>query len=216
MNTTDEFCELLINWCSANDRKFPWRIENPRLYETLVTEILLWKTRAETVSKFYYTFFLEYPEVQSLKAASTKELKKKLKPLGLYNRRANLLKKIADNISKLERIDEETIRKTLGLGQYISRALMAFYFDVRIIPVDENIKRLLSRFFNFEVLNIRKISKKEDSFLNKLLVNGYNQKHLIWGLIDFSSIICKKVKPVCNECIFKKKCNYYRKNSLVD
>lgn len=206
-----DFIKLLYNWYSINGRNFPWRVAKPKLYDTLIMEILLWRTKAETVNKFYYSFFNTFPNIESIKNTDIISLQKWLKPLGLYNRRSTLLKKIAESDFNVSVVTENNIRKKFGVGQYISRALMAFFFDIKIIPMDENIRRLLLRVFDFKISNVRKISKEEDIFLNKLLNNIPDQKKLIWGLIDYSFEICKKIKPACNDCVFLHMCKFSKK-----
>jgi len=89
------FRQELLNWFQVNGREFPWRNEAVTSYELILSEILLQKTKAESVAKYYNTFFKQFPTWESLSHASIDELAELLKPLGLYNHRAKRIYKIA-------------------------------------------------------------------------------------------------------------------------
>ncbi len=67
-----------------NKRDFPWRRSGISNYELILTEILLQRTNAETVSKYYDVFFNKYPDWEHLLAASIEDLEQIFKPLGLF------------------------------------------------------------------------------------------------------------------------------------
>ena len=177
------------------------------MYRVLVSEILLWKTRAETVKDFYPEFFNIYPSKKSLETSSIEELATVIQPLGLHRRRAKMLKNVATNIYKKRVTDEQSFRKMFGVGQYIARATLAIHYDMKIVPVDENIRRLLKRIFDFDIRNIRSISKDEDLFLNELIKKEH--KKAIWAMIDYSTMVCTRDNPACNACIFSRYCKYF-------
>ena len=206
MNQQREFTKTLSRWYETNGRSFPWRVKGLPLYRVLVTEILLWKTRVETIADFYHRFFEIYPDEKSLAASSLEEITRIIQPLGLQNRRAKTLKQVAENINKGKIMDERSFRKTFGVGQYIARATLAFHYGVQVIPVDENVKRLLGRVFGFNIKNIRSISRDEDIFLSRLIPEELDK--MIWAIIDYSSITCTRNNPACHDCIFNNYCAY--------
>ena len=209
MNNKIEFTRALLDWYTSNGRIFPWRKNHLSLYRVLVTETLLWKTRAETVSEFYWKFFHIYPNRDALLKSSMENLVKVIEPLGLQNRRARMLKCIAVNLYKQKGLDEGSLKAIFCVGQYIARATLAIYYEKQVIPIDSNIKRLLERVFDFYIRNIRKISKMEEAFLDKLTTEDHKQ--LVWAMIDYSSVICTRENPKCNGCVLKKCCSNYAK-----
>lgn len=211
MNVQYEFNRDLLRWYDANSRQFPWRKGNLSLYKVLVSEILLWKTRAETINNFYMKFFSIYPSKRALEKSSIEDLTRILQPLGLQNRRAKMLKNIAAGTFRKRITDEQSFRKMFGVGQYVARATLAIYYNVSIVPVDENIRRLLKRVFDFNIKNIRSISKDEDLFLKELV----NQEHkkVIWAMIDHSSMVCTRDNPACQSCMFNRYCQYFLKKT---
>lgn len=85
--TTDQnirsFQKNLLEWFKRNGRHFPWRNKSATNYELIVSEVLLQRTKAETVAKFYHRFMNRYPSWKKLAEASEAELQEFLKPLGL-------------------------------------------------------------------------------------------------------------------------------------
>ncbi len=208
MNTQYEFNRDLLRWYDTNGRQFPWRKGNHSLYKVLVSEILLWKTRAETINNFYPKFFSIYPNKRSLEKSSIEDLTRILQPLGLQNRRAKMLKNVAAGTVRKRITDEQSFRKMFGVGQYIARATLAIYYDVNIVPVDENIRRLLKRVFDFSIRNMRSISKDEDLLLKELI--NKEHKKVIWAMIDHSSMVCTRDNPACSTCTFGSYCKFYQ------
>ena len=78
----------LLKWFDENQRIFPWREDRATKYQQIVSEILLQRTKAETVAKYYDTFFFKFPDWNALANASLEELEEIMKPLGLYRHRA--------------------------------------------------------------------------------------------------------------------------------
>lgn len=47
----------LLSWYAVNGRKFPWRKDDLTSYEYIISEVLLQRTKAETVA-FFFQFLL--------------------------------------------------------------------------------------------------------------------------------------------------------------
>src|SRR5688572_16556864 len=91
----EELRQLLLSWYNISGRKFRWREKGLSHYELVIAEVLLQRTKAETVNKFYSTFLLKYPDWNSLVIADVVDIELELKPIGLYKQRASRLKKLA-------------------------------------------------------------------------------------------------------------------------
>ena len=50
------FRNELLSWFESNKRDFPWRKDGISNYEIILSEILLQRTKAETVSNYYNYF----------------------------------------------------------------------------------------------------------------------------------------------------------------
>jgi A/G-specific adenine glycosylase len=73
----------LLKWYKTSGRHFPWRNKSISTYQKVIVEVLLQRTKAETVSKFFKQFVKDYPNWQSLAAADVKEIEEYLKPIVL-------------------------------------------------------------------------------------------------------------------------------------
>ena len=73
----------LKKWFKEKGRNFPWRAGTATCYERVVSEILLQRTKAETINKYYSTFIKRFPNWESIKSASQNDLENFLKPIGL-------------------------------------------------------------------------------------------------------------------------------------
>src|SRR5262245_45051973 len=76
------FRRRLLAWFDRHGRRFRCRRKSASLYQLIVTEALLQRTRAETVDAFYAGFFKRFPSWKSLAAATESELQEQLKPIG--------------------------------------------------------------------------------------------------------------------------------------
>jgi len=146
-----KFQNTLENWFNENGRDFPWRSPDASKYEQVLSEILLQRTKAETVAKYYSTFFARFPDWQSLGNATIEELEDVMKPLGLYKHRAKRLYTLAQGIK--QRVcnmpaNSEEIKETGFAGLYIANAYSLFFLNQRKPLLDVNMSRLLKRVFD--------------------------------------------------------------------
>lgn len=95
-----EFQEKILAWYKANGRDFPWRKKSASNYQKVISEVLLQRTKAETISKFFPKFIEKYPSWKSIAESSVAELEENLKPIGLYRQRAGRLHKLALDMKK--------------------------------------------------------------------------------------------------------------------
>lgn len=205
------FQEELLKWYKANGRKFLWRKKGLTHYQYIIAEVLLQRTKAETVAKFYPSFIKDFPNWKALANADIQKLEDYLKPVGLYRQRSKRLILLAKEMVKRngrlpnEREDLESIP---FMGQYIANAVELVIFNQASPLVDVNMARVLERFFG-----PRKMADiRYDPYLQELsykIVEHENAKEINWAILDFAAITCKVKKPNCEKCIFKEKCSYY-------
>ena len=93
MNKIEHFQQFIWGFYNNNGREFAWRhIENP--YYVLVSEIMLQQTQTHRVIAKYEEFLAAFPTIQSLAAASLRDVLSVWQGLGYY-RRARYLHQIA-------------------------------------------------------------------------------------------------------------------------
>lgn len=206
------FQETILQWFASNGRKFQWR--NPTLteYQIVISEVLLQRTKAETVSKFYDKFLADFPNWHSLANADLNTIENYLIPIGLYRQRAkrlqNLAKYMDENGGHLP-IDRSKLEKIPFMGQYIANAVELLIHKKNSPLLDVNMARVLERYFGS-----RKLSDiRYDPYLQKLaysIVNHVDSKKISWAILDFAALICKSQKPLCASCLLSTNCKFYK------
>lgn len=196
---------ILLRWYKDNKRDFIWRSDKISLYKLITSEIFLWKTQANTVKRFLQKFFTKYPNPSALVVTSLSSLAKEIKELGLSNRRAKQLKVVISGFSERNiPVTEREFRKRFRVGQYVARSVLSLRYNQHLFPVDQNILRFFKRVFGWEISNIRKISTKDNLFLEDFIKIG--KKRIIWAVIDFSSLVCRASNPACSDCVLYREC----------
>jgi len=124
------FQKNLINWYDKEGRKFSWRKKSASSYKKILAEVLLQRTRAETVASFLPAFIKKYPSWEKLSSASIDELGEFLKPIGLWKRRSSSLSKLALEMKKRNGrfpSNRDGIESLPNVGQYIANAMLVFW-----------------------------------------------------------------------------------------
>ncbi len=206
------FQKALLKWYKTNDRNFDWRKAGTTEYEKIISEVLLQRTKAQTVSKFFPIFLEAYPTWLHLAATSIEDLEEMLRPIGLYKQRASRLKALAVEMKNREYKIPEIISELNEMpmfGQYISNATQLLVFNIPAPLLDVNMARVLERFFGE-----RKMADiRYDPYLQQLahqVVNIKRSKELNWAILDFAFIVCKVHNPLCFSCIINKACEYFK------
>ena len=94
------FNREIFKWFNKNGRYFPWRNKSVSKYQVIIAEVLLQRTKAETVANFFPEFIKRYPSWRTLSTAKASELKKILKPIGLWRRRSATIKKLSKEMAR--------------------------------------------------------------------------------------------------------------------
>lgn len=208
------FQEKLLDWYLDNGRTFSWRNKSATNYELIISEVFLQRTKAETVSRFLPNFLKQYASWKQLGEATENELQEITKPLGLYKQRSSRLYKLAQELKKRKgRFPKERIQvaEIPMMGQYITNAYELYVLKKKSPLLDVNMARLLERFFGE-----RKLADiRHDPYLQTLayrVVNVKESKELNWAILDYASIVCKKLKPSCFKCLLSSKCKHLAVN----
>lgn len=204
------FRTRLQRWYQKKGRRFPWRNASCSPYEVVVAEVLLQRTHADRVAKFYETFVNSYPSWESLAQAKESDLQRLIEPLGLWRRRTIALLSLAravvlrgghvpDSRDELESLP--------AVGQYIANAVLTICHDGREPLLDVNMSRVLERYFGPRKLaDIRYDSYLQD--LSRLILARGSAKELNWAMLDFASLVCTTRSPRCPSCPMVLRCSY--------
>lgn len=205
------FRRQILGWYAGNGRSFPWRqSRNP--YQRVISEVLLQRTRAETVATYFPQFAKRFPSWESLAAASSRELRRLIGPLGLWRTRVPVLKSLAAAVLKNNSVfsrRRSEIERLPGVGQYVGNAIGLFYLNRREPLLDASMARLLERYFGPR----RMADIRYDPYLQELarkVVNTRRATDMNWAILDFAALVCRPKFPKCDICPLKAGCNFKR------
>lgn len=207
----------LADWFPENGRKLPWREEGVTLFQHVCVEVLVQRTRAETVSRFYPVFFERFSDWSGLDEVSIEELEIFLKPVGLWKRRAQAFKGLssyaAQSGGKFPN-DLEELLKIPAVGIYVANAILLFAHDKPEPLLDTNMARVIERY-----IRPRKLADiRYDPWLQsagKHLVSEGNSIEVNWAVLDLGGMICTPKSPDCTSCPLRRGCAYARNSKKV-
>ncbi len=210
-----EFRRRLLAWYANNGRNFPWRRKSASKYKLIICELLLQRTRAETVDSFFDTLIGHYPSWKKLAEAKESEIGEVIQPIGLWKRRAQTLKQLAIVMAKRNGRVPRTraeVESMPGVGQYIANAILLLCHGEAQPLLDANMARVLERVFG-----PRKLADiRYDPYLQELslkVVQCKASKEMNWAILDLAASKCLSRKPCCNTCPLESMCLMVRKDT---
>lgn len=183
-------------------------------YESLVVEVLLARTRAESVEPVARDFLDRYPSPAALQDAKTEAVEDLLRPLGLFRKRAGALldcaERLVTDLGGEVPEDVEDLQELSYVGRYAANAILCFGFG-RVRPVvDSNVARVFRRYFD---LREPKSKLGNDELYWKVaaqLIPKENTRHYNWSLLDLGAAICTPQNPACERCPMAEGCLFPR------
>lgn len=208
------FQKKIMKWYEENGRSFLWRKSSANNYQKIISEVLLQRTQATKVSKFFPSFVRKFPSWKRLGEASELELQEALKPIGLQKQRSSRIYRLAQEMKRRKGRFPQTrveVENMPMMGQYITNAYELFILKKSSPLLDVNMGRVLERYFYPRKLaDIRYDSYLQN--LSKRVVDFPEKTQINWAILDFASLMCKKRKPNCSICPLYKECRYTDKN----
>jgi A/G-specific adenine glycosylase len=206
------FRSALLEWWGPRRRMFPWRRSSASVYHQIVSEVLLQRTRAETVAAFWPLFIATYPNWAALANSTEKHIEATLRPIGLSQQRAPRLRDLARfMVSRRGRFPESRveIEALPAVGQYVANAILLFCFGKREPFLDVNMARVLERFFGPRTL----ADIRYDPYLqglSRLVINGTDCRSINWAILDLAAAVCRAQQPCIERCPLKTECRFAR------
>src|ERR1700754_4923483 len=190
---------LLLDWYDRHRRRLPWRPpagERADPYRVWLFEIMLQQTCVKTVGPYFEKFLARWPDVVSLGRASQDDVLRMWAGLGYYSRARNLhacaVAVLRDHGGGFPDT-EEGLRKLPGIGPYTAAAIGAIAFDIRTMPVDGNIERVVSRLYAVEEPLPQ--AKPRFQALAATLLGPSRAGDSAQALMDLGASICTPKKP---------------------
>ncbi|MCS6984761.1 MAG: hypothetical protein NZM25_06525 [Leptospiraceae bacterium] len=203
--------QAICDWFSQNKETYFFR-ENRDPYLVFVSELALQQTRLANAYPILKKFLQHYPDVKSLASAHEQDILSLWAGLGYY-RRGRQLREAAHML--LEKYNGqfpsryEDLLLIPGIGPYTAAMIASLCFSEKILALDGNIKRVLSRLLGIRheissrafLLEVRKV---ETEIFNYPISPGVINE----AFMEFGQKICT-VNPQCNICFLSSLCQAY-------
>jgi len=200
----------LLDWYDRHRRRLPWRPpagERADPYRVWLSEIMLQQTGVKTVGPYFEKFVARWPDVTALGRASQDDVLRMWAGLGYYSRARNLHACAVAVLREHGGVFPDTeagLRALPGIGPYTAAAIAAIAFDVRTMPVDGNIERVVSRLYAVEEPLPQ--AKPLIGELAATLLAESRAGDSAQALMDLGSSICTPKKPACALCPLNADC----------
>src|SRR5437879_4458850 len=201
---------LLLDWYDRHGRRLRWRRPGGGRadpYRVWLSEIMLQQTGVKTVGPYFEKFLTRWPDVASLGRASQDDVLRMWAGLGYYSRARNLhgcAVAVLRDHGGVFPDTEEGLRQLPGIGPYTAAAIGAIAFDIRTMPVDGNIERVVSRLYAVEEPLPQ--AKPLIQELASTLLGPSRAGDSAQALMDLGSSICTPKKPACALCPLNDDC----------
>jgi A/G-specific adenine glycosylase len=144
-----KFREMVLTYYADHGRDLAWR-RTTDPYQILVSEVMLQQTQVERVSVKYPAFIAAFPDFPSLAGSPLSNVLAVWQGMG-YNRRAISLQKCARRvIEEYDGVlpqDPDVLATFPGLGRATAASICVFAFNMPVVFIETNIRRVFIHFF---------------------------------------------------------------------
>ena len=206
MSGGDRLRSKLLAWFDREKRELPWRGTNDP-YAIWVSEVMLQQTTVQAVLPRYAEFLRRFPTVEALARARPDAVLAAWSGLGYYARARNLHRAarlvVARHGGRLPD-NEEELRSLPGMGEYMSRAVAAIAFGRPTLPMEANVRRVVSRLF---------ATAEPESRVGDV-VSARRPGDSVAAIFDLGQTICRPRRQDCPSCPLSAHCAAFRRGSV--
>ena len=131
-------------------------------YELLIATMLSAQTTDKRVNSVTSVLFKKYPTLETLRDADIEDIKRIIKPIGTYNKKALNIKSIANDLILHGGMtnDRKFLESLDGVGRKTANVVLSNIYNEQLIAVDTHVSRVSKRLGiarkNDDVLTIEK------------------------------------------------------------
>ena len=193
--------DAILKWGTVHSQNYPWRDPDLPMWQGLIAEFLLLRTRADQAAPVFKNIQLRHPSARSLLDIREEQLNVMIASLGLRWRQplfVQLVRAIADCDGNVPTTTEE-LKKLPGVGAYVAAATAALHGGDRAAIVDANIVRLLCRLIGEEYDGETR-RKRWLLDLAERLTPDVEFRNYGYAVLDLSMTVCRPRRPLCTRC----------------
>jgi endonuclease-3 len=215
-NKAAKICDILIE--HYGDIIHPKQL--PPIDELVLT-ILSQNTTDVNSQRAFQSLKKKYSTWEEVVNAPLEELADTIRSSGIFNIKAQRIKaslsEIKQRVGKLDLsllkdMELEKAKRWLtslhGVGPKTAAIVLLFSFSRPALPVDTHVWRVTKRLG----LIPENVSREKAHILLEELVPKPCIYSLNYNLVRHGRKICKAQKPLCEDCVLAKKCEYYKSN----
>lgn len=186
------FQQMVLDYYRDYGRPMAWR-DTTDPYRIFVSEIMLQQTQVERVTVKYPEFITAFPDFRTLAQAPLADILTIWQGMG-YNRRAISLQKCAQRVMEeyggTLPADVDILATLPGIGRATASSICAFAFNMPVVFIETNIRRVFIHFFFSETATV---SDAEILPLAEKSVYRENPRVWYWALMDIGTALKKSV-----------------------
>lgn len=189
----------------SHGRSLPWRElsvdSSTRLYQVLVSEMMLQQTQVTRVVTKYLDWMAAFPSMSSLADAPLEAVLKKWSGLG-YNRRAKYLHDAAKAIYSSPDVELESLK---GIGRNTAAAISVYADNHPKVFIETNIRTV---FLHYYFTGVASVSDKELAVHVDRTMDIVNPREWYWALMDYGTSLKKSVNNINQSSGYKKQSRF--------
>lgn len=176
-------------------------------YELVIAVMLSARATDKMVNSVTSVLFEKYNSLELLASGDIEDIKRIIKRVGTYNKKAMFVKEIANELlTKYDGVvpnDRKALESFPGVGRKCANVILSNLFDYPAIAVDTHVSRVSKRLgLAKETDDVLKIEKK---LMKKFDKSVWSRRH--HQMVLFGRYYCKSIYPSCDGCKLKHICN---------
>jgi A/G-specific adenine glycosylase len=203
------FSKRLLGWWERHGRHdLPW--QHPRTaYRVWISEIMLQQTQVSTVIPYFDRWMRDFPDVETLAAATLDDVLAHWSGLGYYARARNLHKTAqvcVDEHGGALPETSEALSGLPGIGPSTANAIVSQATGRPAAVLDGNVRRVLARHAAIDgwpgkSAVHRRLWAKAEARLPDSRGADYTQ-----AIMDLGALVCTRAQPDCAQCPVRDDC----------